>query len=302
MKVGSTQVVVVFILTVAFFGTSFPAIKVAEEGFTPASIVLLRAVLASGALALMAVAFRVTLRMPWRDLLAAAAIGQLGISLFQWVLNSAIAQTSIGVASTIVNTAPLVSLVLSAIVLRESIPMLRWMGMAISFIGIYLLGTSTGVYDSRGIALLIVASLSLGVYSVALKPLLARHHPLTVTLHGTWPGAFLFAWAAPGVFDDAATAGLSAWIGVAVLVVVVTCGGYVLLARLIQVLPVSRVVVYYYLVPPVAILYSMILFGDIPSAREGLGVAIVITGVALALSAGSGQRASRPQVKTPEAR
>ena len=294
MTTSSRQTVFVFILTVAFFASSFPAIKIAEESFSPASIVFLRAAFASVALALLALALRVSLRMPLRDLVIAAAIGQLGISLFQLMLNSAIALTSVGVASTVVNTAPLISLALSALILRETIPLWRWIGMGISFVGIYLLGTSSGVYDTQGLLLLVIAAISLGTYSVALKPLLARQHPLAVTFHGTWPGIIFFAWAIPTIRAEAPTASFDAWMGVLVLVVVVTCGGYVLLARLIQLLPVSRVVVYYYLVPPTAIVYSMVLFRELPSVREAIGVAIVIAGVAIALSA----RAS--QAKTSE--
>ena len=72
--------------------------------------------------------------------------------------------------------------------------------------------------------------------------------------------------------------------GLATLVLVVTCIGYVLLARLLQELSLSRVVFYYYLVPPVAIVYAIVLFGEIPSAREIVGVAVVIGGVVIALS------------------
>ena len=291
----SPKALAVFTLTVAFFGTSFPAIKAAEESFSPVSIVFLRAVLATGALALLAAALRVSLRMPLRDFLIAAAIGQLGISLFQWILNSAIALTSVGVASTLVNTAPLISLGLSAILLRERIPLLRWVGVFISIGGVFLLGTSTGVSNNLGIVLLLIGALSLGTYSVLLKPLLQRQNPLAVTFHGTWPGIFFFAWAIPSVTREVPGATTSAWLGVAALVIFVTCGGYVLLARLLQLLPVSRVVLYYYLVPPVAIVYSMILFRELPSAREVVGVIVVIAGVALAMSA------RVPQVKSPEA-
>jgi len=292
---ASPKTIAVFALTVAFFGSSFPAIKAAEQSFSPVSIVFLRAVLATIALAVLAAALGVSLRMPMRDLAISAAIGQLGISLFQLILNSAIALTSVGVASTLVNTAPLISLGLSALLLRERIPLLRWVGVFISIGGIYLLGTSTGVTDSRGVVLLLIAALSLGTYSVLLKPLLQRQNPLAVTFHGTWPGIFLFAWAIPSVSRESPDATAAAWLGVAVLVIVVTCGGYVLLARLLQLLPVSRVVLYYYLVPPVAIFYSMVLFRELPSTREVLGVIVVIAGVALAISA------RVPQAKSPDA-
>lgn len=292
----SRHTVVVFVLTVAAFGTSFPSIKIAEASFSPEAIVFLRALLATLALAMLALVLRVPLRLPWRDLVYAMAIGQIGLSLFQMVLNTAIAQTSVGVAATMVNTAPLLSLALSAILLRESIPAMRWVGMVISLAGIYLLGTSTGVSSLAGFMLLVLAALLLAIYSVALKPLLSRQHPLAVTFHGTWPGVILFSWAMPTAIAEAPQAPADAWIGLLVLVLIVTCGGYVLLARLIQLLPVSKVVTYYYLVPPVSIAYSVVLFRELPGAREIIGVLIVIVGVALALSART------PQVKTADAR
>ena len=89
---------------------------------------------------------------------------------------------------------------------------------------------------------------------------------------------------APAALNEATTATVNAWVGLATLVLVVTCIGYVLLARLLQELPISRVVFYYYLVPPVAIVYAIVLFGEIPSAREIVGVAVVIGGVVIALS------------------
>jgi len=199
-------------------------------------------------------------------------------------LNSGVAESSIGTASTIVNTAPLISMVLAAVILRERIPLLRWVGVVVCFIGVYILGSTETSTTTKGAVYLIAAAVSLGVYSVAIKTLLKRYHPLTVTFHGTWPGILLFSWAAPAALDEATSATVNAWVGLATLVLVVTCVGYVLLARLLQELPISRVVFYYYLVPPVAIVYAIFLFGEIPSAREVLGVAVVIGGVVVALS------------------
>ena len=282
---GTPRIVVIFILTTAAFAAAFPAIRAAEVSFDPASIVWLRAVFAAAALAVLARVFRASLRMSWRDVLRAAVFGQLGISVFQWLLNSGIAESSIGTASTIVNTAPIISMILAALVLRESIPFLRWLGVVVSFVGVYILGSSAGSTTALGALYLIIAAVSLGTYSVAIKTLLERHHALTVTFHGTWPGIILFAWAAPTAISESAQAQPSAWLGLAVLVLAVTCGAYVLLARLLQLLPISRVVLYYYLVPPTAILYAIVLFGETPTAREFLGVAVAIAGVVIALSA-----------------
>ena len=94
----STQIVVIFVLTTAAFAASFPSIRAAQSSFDPASIVWLRALFASIALALLALGFRARLRIPWPDVLRAAIYGQLGISAFQWLLNSGVAESSIGTA------------------------------------------------------------------------------------------------------------------------------------------------------------------------------------------------------------
>ena len=223
----STQIVVIFVLTTAAFAASFPAIRAAQSSFDPASIVWLRALFASIALALLALGFRARLRIPWPDVLRAAIYGQLGISAFQWLLNSGVAESSIGTASTIVNTAPLISMVLAAAILRERIPLLRWVGVIVCFIGVYILGSSEASTTTKGAVYLIAAAVSLGVYSVAIKTLLTRHHPLTVTFHGTWPGIIFFSWAAPAALNEATSATVNAWVGLATLVLVVTCIGYV---------------------------------------------------------------------------
>jgi drug/metabolite transporter (DMT)-like permease len=56
------------------------------------------------------------------------------------------------------------------------------------------------------------------------------------------------------------------------------------MANAVKLLGVSKAAIAYYLVPPVAILYTFLIFGDVPLPLEYLGVAIVIFGVGVALS------------------
>ncbi|MFZ9284124.1 MAG: EamA family transporter [Candidatus Nanopelagicales bacterium] len=80
------------------------------------------------------------------------------------------------------------------------------------------------------------------------------------------------------------TAVAKAWLGAAVLAIIVSAGGYVAWAKAVQLLEVSKAAISYYLVPPVAIFYTFILFGEEPLPLEYLGIVIVIVGVAVALS------------------
>ena len=272
--------------TVLCFAAAYPGIIAAQANFSPAPLVLLRALIVTLALIGLAIAMQISMRISWRDLAVASVLGQLGISGFQWLLYEAQQVSSAGTASTIVNMAPVITLIASALILKEQVSAKRWLGVLIAVIGVVVLGGSGATTDFSGVPLLIVAAVGLGLYSVFLKPLVLKYHPLSVTLHATWPGALVFAWSGPVLISEIKSAQLAAWLGVMVLALVVSAGGYVAWARAVQLLEVSKAAIVYYLVPPVAVLYTFILFGQQPLPLEYLGIVIVIFGVAVAMSKG----------------
>lgn len=269
--------------TVVCFAAAYPGIIAAQANFSPAPLVLLRGLIVTLALIALAIAMQISMRISWRDLAVASVLGQLGISGFQWLLYEAQQVSSAGTASTIVNMAPVITLIASALILKEHVSAKRWFGVLIAVIGVVVLGLSGATTDFSGVPLLIVAAVGLGLYSVFLKPLVLKYHPLSVTLHATWPGALVFAWSGPVLMSEIKSAQLAAWLGVMVLALVVSAGGYVAWARAVQLLEVSKAAIVYYLVPPVAVLYTYILFGQRPLPLEYLGIVIVIFGVAIAM-------------------
>jgi drug/metabolite transporter (DMT)-like permease len=272
--------------TVLCFAAAYPGIIAAQASFSPAPLVLLRAIIVSLALIGLAIAMRISMQISAQDLIMAAVLGQLGISGFQWLLYQAQQVSSAGTASTIVNMAPVVTLIASAIILKEQVSIKRWLGVLIAVIGVAVLGLSGATTDFAGVPLLIAAAVGLGLYAVFLKPLVLKYHPISVTLHATWPGVLVFGWSAPALISEINIAELKAWLGVLVLALVVSAGGYVAWARAVQLLEVSKAVIVYYLVPPVAVLYTFVLFGQRPLPLEYLGIVIVIFGVAVAITKG----------------
>jgi len=270
--------------TVLCFAAAYPGIIAAQQSFTPAPLVLLRAILVTAALLGLAKLMQISVKISIKDLLLAGFIGQLGITGFQWLLYEAQQVSSAGTASTVVNMAPVITLIASAIILKEQIPIQRWLGVLIAVSGVVVLGYSGSTTDFTGVPLLIIAAIGLGLYSVFLKPLVLKYNPLSITLHATWPGAIVFGWTAPTLLSEIQTATLQAWLGVVVLALIVSAGGYVAWAKAVQLLEVSKAAIVYYLVPPVAVFYTFILFGERPLPLEYLGIAIVISGVAVALT------------------
>lgn len=270
--------------TVLCFAGAFPGIIASEASFSPAPLVVLRSALVAVLLALIALVMRISLKISGKDLIAAALVGQLGISTYQWFLYEAQQVSSAGTAATIVNTAPVVTLLASTYLLKEKVPLRRWLGVGMALVGVVVLGFSGSTSDASGLPLLIVAAIGLGFFSVFLKPLVTKYPPLNITFHATWPGAVLFSWSTPDLISEMRTATLISWLGVLGLVAVVSAGGYVAWAKAVQLLEVSKATIVYYLVPPVAIIYTFIFFGEKPLPLEYLGIFVVIAGVAVALS------------------
>ena len=126
--------------TVLCFAAAYPGIIAAQANFSPAPLVLLRALIVTLALIGLAIAMQISMRISWRDLAVASVLGQLGISGFQWLLYEAQQVSSAGTASTIVNMAPVITLIASALILKEQVSAKRWLGVLIAVIGVVVLG------------------------------------------------------------------------------------------------------------------------------------------------------------------
>lgn len=256
-----------------------------ESSFTSGPLIVLRSLIAGFTLYIFVKALKLTIKIPAKDALLAALVGQLGISSYQWLIYEGQRVTSAGTAATIINTAPIFAFLGAAILWKEKIPLIKWIGVFVAFFGIYLLGISGSSKATYGVIFLIIAAIALGFYSVFIKPLVNKYHPLVITFYATIPGAIIFSPTIPTLIQEIPNASLTGWLGVIALSVIVSGFGYTANSYAVNYLGVSKTVIVYYLVPPVAIVYTAILFGEFPLPLEYLGVAVVILGVVLARSA-----------------
>lgn len=256
-----------------------------ESSFSSAPLIVLRSILAGITLYIFIKLFGLTIKIPLKDALLAGLVGQLGISSYQWLIYEGQRVTSAGTASTIINTAPIFAFLGAAFIWKEKIPLIKWVGVFIAFFGIYLLGISGSAQELYGLVFLIISAIALGFYSVLIKPLVNKHPPLVVTFYATIPGAIIFSPAIPQLLLEIPEASTVGWLGVLGLSIIVSGFGYTANSYAVNYLGVSKTVIVYYLVPPVAIIYTAILFREFPLPLEYLGVAVVILGVVLARSA-----------------
>lgn len=285
-------------LTVVLWASAFAAIRAALEGFSAVELSVLRLVIAS--LALAVVAPFVGLRRPAaRDLPALVAAGALGMTAYQLLLNAGEESVTAGTASLLVSMSPILAALLAAVFLRERISRRARAGIALAFVGalVIALGQGRGIAVSHGALVVLGAAVSQAAFFVVQKPLLARYSAFEVTAYAMWTGTILILPLGAGVPGAMAAAGFEPLAAVALLGVGASAVGFLAWAFALARLPVSTASSALYAVPVVAIGVAFVWLGELPSAASVIGGAIALAGVVLATRSahaeGDGARAAR---------
>ncbi|WP_456370773.1 DMT family transporter [Geoglobus sp.] len=170
---------VVLIFTILFWGLAFTAIKYAVMSLTPYELAFLRFLVAD-------VLFLATIvygryRIARGDLLKVSFIGVFGVAVYHISLNAGEMYIPSGVASLIIAMAPVFVLVFSAMLLGERITLAKVTGIMIALLGVYVLSHPEGGGDLTGVLLVLIATLSAGIYTVGGKVLMRKYDPLVLT-------------------------------------------------------------------------------------------------------------------------
>jgi len=281
-------------MTVAF-GLSFVATKYALRGFEPLLLALLRFSLAGG---ILWVVWRLRSRgerVSRRELARLALLGFVSLTVYFSFENLGIARTSASEAAILIGAIPLFVVILNTFTLRERSTARQWVGIALSFAGIaalMLLGGGAGGGSLTGNLLVLVASLSAGVYSILARRLLVSRPALFVTTFQNLFGALFML---PLALAEAALVGVRhptprATGGLLFLTVVCSITAYLLLNYAFRFIPASKVAVFINLTPIVAVAGAYALLGERFTPGQAVAAVVVVAGVWLTNSGGEAAR------------
>lgn len=256
-----------FVLLAALWGASFLFMRLGATEFGPLPTVGLRVTLATVFLwpILLRQGQWPALRQHWRPILLVGLINSaMPFALFAW----AVMHITTGLTSILNATVPLFGALVAWVWLGDRINRLRWLGLALGFVGVALLtwrapgdmGVRTG-YEVWAIAACLLAAVCYAIAASYARRYLTGLPPLA-TATGSQLGAAL-GLALPMVWCwPAQMPGLHAWGAVIAIAVLCTGIAYILYFRLIAHAGPSRALAVTFLAPVFAVFYGAVFLGE----------------------------------------
>jgi drug/metabolite transporter (DMT)-like permease len=272
-SVGSLLVAI----TVITWAVAFPAIRVGLRSFGAPELALARLLIASVALAFMAVL--VPVPRPPRHLWGRTALcGLLGQALYQLLNMLGETRVPAGTASILIATAPLFSVLAASRLLGESARG-RWPGILVALAGAALVALSARVGGGAFALAILGAALCQGLYHVIVKPLSEAIGAFASAAWSLWLATILVLPALPFLLGQLPSASTASLWSIVLLGVVPSAIGYAAWSAALTRADIAQTTSALYLVPVVALGVSWLWLGERPAVLAVVGGAMAITGV-----------------------
>jgi drug/metabolite transporter (DMT)-like permease len=274
---------------VAVWGANYSLIKVALREFPELPFNALRLLLASA----------ICLGVLWwqRDETASSApplsrrdwarLGVLGIVghlCYQLLYLAGLQRTSVANGSLILGTTPIVVALMTAWTGHERVSALRWLGAAVSFLGLAIVvGAKVDWHASGhlGDALFLLGTLCWATYSVGSVPLLRTQSPLVVTSYSMTIGAVLYTIVALPSMATVPWSRISAytWVLTVSSAVFALAFGYLIWYTSVQRAGSTRTAAWSNVTPVFATAIAALWIGEPIAANHVLGSLAIFTGL-----------------------
>lgn len=284
---------VVLLFANVLYSTSYVASRVVLETVPPATLAFIR--LAFGALILLgSCRGRVRLGPPSKvtrgDRWRIAGMGVFGFAAAFALSHWGILRSTATNAALLIIVEPVAVMLLSPALLGERLSRREVGGAALALLGTMLVvvngipGMSGRLVPHwRGDALLILAGLAYGSYSLLGRDVLLRHNPLRVTTHSILWGVVAMAPLAALDFPGWSPIDwdLGVLLGVGYLSIVITAFGYLLWNWALARMPAPRAAIFLSVQPIMGALLGVLLLGEPFTAFTASGGLLIVAGLLL---------------------
>ncbi|MED5244639.1 MULTISPECIES: DMT family transporter [Priestia] len=276
------SLVFLHLLMISLWASAFPVIQIGLESFSPQHLAVVRLSIASVVLLVIAIATR--MRLPdIKDIPLLLVLGFLGFTVYHTALNIGEKTVSAGIASLLISTTPIFSAFLAIFFFHETFGKRKWIGSAVSFVGVALLTFSKEnfVHSANGILLILLAALAESIYIVCQKDLLKKYGFLSFVTYSIWGATISMLIFLPGLGTDFLNISFRSAISVIYLGLFPTVIPYIILAYLTSRVGSAEAAISLYLTPALSFFLAWLLLKDIPSVAAIVGSIITLCGVLL---------------------
>ena len=279
------------LLAMIIWGSDYPFAKIALREVSPVSFSAMRTVISTVVL----MPFFIKGEKDWsvsvRHFLWLGGLALLGTFLNRVFWSIGLSLTTASNSALLMATSPIFVLIGSSLFLRAEVTFRTGVGIFISFAGVFLViqgdwkGWAMSSETFQGDLIIIAAAVFWALFTVLAKKLLKEYSSLKVTAYVMFIGTILFLPFLPnekgGGWGE--ISGL-AWFSVLYVAILGNCVAYFFWIRGIQKIGPLRTILYQYLMPVTAILFSIPFLKENITTTQVWGAAVVFGGIFLARS------------------
>ena len=267
--------------TILFWSSAFPAVRYALEYFSPGALMIYRFLVASAFL----LGYCAIKRVPLpgrRDVPFFAAAGFIGLFMYMWAFNTGTGMVPSGISGFVIAAAPVFTLILSIIFLKEKAGLLIWIGVILSFAGIGVIAFAQ-IYQVQlniGVVLLLGAAIFTSIFNILQKRLMRKYTAIQATAYSVSFGTLFMCIFIPDMLRQLPYAPLSANLVVVYLGLFPAAIAYFLWAYALNAVEKTIYITsFIYLSPFLASLMAFWWLGEVVPTLAFVGGVIVIAGM-----------------------
>ena len=280
------------LLTTLVWGINFIFIKIALAEFSPLAFNGIRMGFASLVLLLVLVVTKQGLGVPKKDIWKLILLGIIGNTAYQLLFIHGINLTTASSTSIIMAMTPASVALLSSLLKHEKVHWAAWFGIALSFVGFYLViteqpGTFVFSWENlKGDVLIFGGNIVWAVYTVFSRPVLGRITPLKWSSLTLAVGTILYIPFCVPAFSrqDFAKVSFKAWALLAFSGLFALAVSYVVWYSSVKRVGNSRTVIYGNIVPIFTVIFAYIFIAERIGFWQAVGASIILLGVYLSRS------------------
>ncbi|TWC46719.1 drug/metabolite transporter (DMT)-like permease [Pseudomonas sp. SJZ080] len=274
------KIILAMAFVVACWGYSPTGIHIGLQAYDPGHLALLRFLVASAFMAMVALVKGISLPNR-RDLPLLFGLGFFAVSLHHVAINFGQQSVSAGASSVLAQTTPLFSTLLARFVFKDRVSVWRWGCVFLGLVGVMIVvagDRGVGSIDAHGL-LILLAAVSWSFYFALQKHHSGRYDGLTLVCYTVWSGTALLLVYLPGLATQVLSAPMHVQLAVVALGVFPSALAYLAWAFVLAHVDLSRATMTLYLVPPTAMAMASVALGERPTVMIVVGAMVVLVSV-----------------------